>query len=206
MNAGYATDLAYVLTAIWESFPPRRVVRWWAQRRYRGLASRYDGQVIAQHAGYSAPLVAALGHITDAPRRILDVGTGTGFAARTAAEAFPSAMVIGCDLSREMLERARARPGRVALVRCDGTKLPFRRASFDLVIVNNAPPPIRELARMIRPGGAIVIGLSSGARLPEWAIARLSGKLRALGCAEVVFESAGDGLYVLARKGADAAA
>jgi ubiquinone/menaquinone biosynthesis C-methylase UbiE len=206
MVVGYATDLAYVLTAIWESFPPRRMIRWWAQRRYRHLASRYDGQVIGRHAEYSAPLVAALAQITHAPRHVLDVGTGTGFAARTAAQAFPAAAVVGCDLSSDMLERARAGASRVGWVRCDGTKLSFRSGAFDLVIVNNAPPPVRELARVIRPGGAIVIGLSSGAKLPEWAITRLSGKLRMLGCEDIVYDFAGDGLYVVARKGADAAA
>lgn len=202
MVAGYATDLAYVLTSIWESFPTRSVVRWWTQQRYRMLAPRYHS-TIARHAVYGAPLEAALGRITITPRRILDVSTGTGFAASRAREAFPSALVVGCDLSWEMLEQARDQ-AKTALIRCDSTQMPFRTGAFDLAIVHNAPPPVGELARVVGPGGVVMLGFSSGARLPEWALARLSRKLRAAGCADVIWDHAGDGLYVLARKTVEA--
>lgn len=206
MVGGYTADLAYVLTAIWESFPPRWAIRWWMLLRYRGLASRYDRQVIAQDEDYGMPLQAALGQITAAPRRILDVGTGTGFAAHAVSEVFPHATVIGCDLSPEMLQQARERGGGVMFVRCDSTHLPFPASAFDLTVVSNSPPPVRELARITGPGGTIVIGFSSGARLPTWTLHRLAGKLRALGCADVAWEPAGEGLFIVARKRAETGA
>ncbi|HEY3248287.1 MAG TPA: methyltransferase domain-containing protein [bacterium] len=205
MVTGYVADLAYVLTAIWESFPPRSAIRWWAQRRYRKLAPQY-GRTIAGHAVYGAALDAALRRLGPAPRRILDVGTGTGFAASRAKEIFPSAIVVGCDLSSDMLQQAQTRGSPAALIRCDSSQLPFRSGAFDLAIVHNAPPPVREVARVVGAGGAVVLGFSSGAGLPAWAVARLSDKLREAGCAAVVWDHAGDGLYVLARKTMEAAA
>lgn len=205
MVAGYATDLAYVLTAIWESFPPRSVIRWWAQRRYRSLAPRYYRN-IARHAVYGAPLDAALRRVAFLPKRILDVSTGTGFAASRAREVFPAAMLVGCDLSPEMLRQAQARSAPAALVRCDSAQMPFVPGAFDLVIVQNAPPVVREVVRVVAPGGAVVLGFSSGAGLPGWAIGRMAQKLRALGCAEVVWGQAGDGLYVIAQKAVEAVA
>lgn len=206
MVGGYTADLTYVLTAIWEPFPPRWAIRWWMQRRYRGLASRYDRQVIAPDANYGAPLLTALGQIDGAPRRVLDVGTGTGFAARAISATFPGAAIVGCDVSPEMLERARAGGGNVMFVRCDSAHLPFPASAFDLAVVSNSPPPVRELTRITRPGGTIVMGFSSGARLPAWMLRRLSGKLRALGCGHVAWGPAGEGLFIVARKPVEAVA
>ncbi len=205
MVVGYAADLAYVLTAIWESFPPRSVLRWWARRRYRGLATQYHRH-IASHDVYGAPLDAALALIRLAPARILDVSTGTGFAATRVKELFPSATVVGCDLSTDMLQQAQRRGSTAALVQCDSVQLPFCTGAFDLVIVQNAPPPVRELVRVVGLNGTVVLGFSSGAGLPAWALTRLSDKLREAGCAAVVWDQAGDGLYVLARKHLEAAA
>ena len=47
-----------------------------------------------------APLEAALATVEDEPRRALDLGTGTGRAAFALAERFPSAEIVGVDLSR----------------------------------------------------------------------------------------------------------
>lgn len=206
MVGGYTVDLAYVLTAIWESFPPRWAIRWWMQRRYRSLAAHYDRQIIAQDADYGAPLRTALEHINGVPRRIVDIGTGTGFAARAISNIYPAATIVGCDLSPDMLRLAQEHSEGVMFVQCDSTQLPFPATAFDLAVVSNSPPPLRELARITRPGGTIVMGFSSGARLPVWTLHRLSGKLRALGCGHIIWGPAGAGLFIVARKPAEASA
>ena len=54
-----------------------------------------------------AALRAALEAIPDAPARVLDLGTGSGAAARIAASVWPDAEVVGVDLSRGMIDEAR---------------------------------------------------------------------------------------------------
>jgi ubiquinone/menaquinone biosynthesis C-methylase UbiE len=98
--------------------------------------------------------------------RILDAGVGTG---RNIAF-YPSSGVemIGVDLSPAMLRRAerrRAALGRpVELRRMDVTRLDFADASFDAAVAtflfcvlpdDDQVPALRELARVVKPGGAI---------------------------------------------------
>src|SRR5690349_1276602 len=102
-----------------------------------------------------------------APRpgeRILDVGTGTGLAARRAAQR--GADVVGIDLGAELIETARALAGREQLridFRVgDAEQLPFDDASVDGIVstfgvmfVGRPQEAARELARVCRPGGRI---------------------------------------------------
>ena len=97
---------------------------------------------------------------------VLDVATGTGVVAITAARA--GAPVTGLDLTPALLERAEqnardAGVGEVAWVEGDAELLPFPDASFDVVTSQFghmfAPRPetaIGEMLRVLRPGGRIV--------------------------------------------------
>jgi demethylmenaquinone methyltransferase / 2-methoxy-6-polyprenyl-1,4-benzoquinol methylase len=94
---------------------------------------------------------------------VLDVATGTG---AVAAELLRSkgCAVIGVDQSTEMLAVARQRLAgtRVQLVEASVEHLPFDDASFDaltftylLRYVDDPPATLRELARVVRPGGTV---------------------------------------------------
>jgi phosphatidylethanolamine/phosphatidyl-N-methylethanolamine N-methyltransferase len=97
---------------------------------------------------------------------ILEVGVGTGLSARDYPE---HCRVAAIDLSEAMLLRARARLRRkqvdhVALCRMDATNLAFPDACFDAVyapyVLNVVPDPlrvVREMRRVCRPGGRLVI-------------------------------------------------
>jgi demethylmenaquinone methyltransferase / 2-methoxy-6-polyprenyl-1,4-benzoquinol methylase len=94
-------------------------------------------------------------------RTVLDVATGTGLVAeRLLARGFT---VTGLDQSPEMLAEARRRFGeRVTLVEASADELPFADASFDhltftylLRYVDDPAATLRELARVVRPGGTI---------------------------------------------------
>ncbi len=100
-------------------------------------------------------------------KRILDAGCGNGrylrFMLRRADE---DAMLVGCDLSEGMLRRARTRlkSDRPFLLSADITRLPYRDASFDAVVcgwvLEHLPDPVpglRELARVLAPGGKLLI-------------------------------------------------
>ena len=105
----------------------------------------------------------------------LDVATGTGAVAFELAPGVGlKGRVVGVDLTMAMLQRAAERRNgtaahaperRVQLASADTTRLPFRDASFAVVACRfsvhhftEAVPGLAEMARVLRPGGRLVIG------------------------------------------------
>jgi demethylmenaquinone methyltransferase/2-methoxy-6-polyprenyl-1,4-benzoquinol methylase len=100
--------------------------------------------------------------------RVLDVATGTGMVAVALVRRY-GCRVVALDQSEEMLTGARAKlasdPGlarRIELVRGEAERLPFDDASFDcltftylLRYVDDPAATLRELARVVRPGGTV---------------------------------------------------
>lgn len=102
--------------------------------------------------------------------RVLDVATGTGDLAIEITRMHPGAHVIGLDPSAQMLAIARAKLARrgvserVTLVDGDAQQLPLRNCEVDAATIafgiRNVPDralALRELARVVRPGGRIAI-------------------------------------------------
>jgi ubiquinone/menaquinone biosynthesis C-methylase UbiE len=101
------------------------------------------------------------------PRRILDLGTGTGVVAFALAERYPEAEVLGIDLSRGMIEEARGKlAGRVGFEVGDASALGSPDGAFDLVVLSNMIPFSDELARVTAPAGTLVLSFSRGAGTP----------------------------------------
>jgi len=133
--------------------------------RFSAAAERYAASAV--HA--SGPDLARLveGATLRGDERVLDVGTGAGHTALALAEG--AREVVACDLSEAMLEQARraARERGLGNVRCrhgDAEELPFRDASFDVVscrmCAHHFARPERavaEMARVLRPGGRLVL-------------------------------------------------
>lgn len=150
-----------------------------ARDEYTGLAATYDRQWAA-YAERGAR--ESLRHLDLRPRdRLLDVGCGTGVLLRRALGEHPGVRATGIDLSLPMLSVARARlPRHASLLLADATRLPVRSAGFDAVVSNSAlhywsdpEAGIREIARVLRPGGRVVLTDWSGDSL--WI--RLRGRL-----------------------------
>jgi demethylmenaquinone methyltransferase / 2-methoxy-6-polyprenyl-1,4-benzoquinol methylase len=92
--------------------------------------------------------------------RVLDACCGTGDLALEAQRA--GGRVTGLDFSERMLERARRKSSAVEWVRGDVLALPFSDGSFDAVTVGfgirnvaDLEAGLRELARVLRPGGRL---------------------------------------------------
>jgi ubiquinone/menaquinone biosynthesis C-methylase UbiE len=105
------------------------------------------------------------------PGTVLDLGCGTGQLTRRLGERFPDATIIGADLSNGMLERAAERAesdDAVAtlggFVRADAQRLPLASGLFDIITCTESfhwysdqEAAVAELARLLRPGGRLVI-------------------------------------------------
>jgi SAM-dependent methyltransferase len=95
-----------------------------------------------------------------APARVADLGCGTGISTRLLAERGHD--VVGIDPNEEMLEQARAEGGGARYQRGEANAMGLEDASVDLVTVAQAyhwfeiEPSLRELRRVLRPGGACV--------------------------------------------------
>jgi SAM-dependent methyltransferase len=125
----------------------------------------------------AAPDLAMVDHFvtglvaTSATARVLDAGCGTGRMMGRLQALGPSLEVVGADLSSAMVSQARAaHPARQIDV-ADLNDLPYDGASFDGVlawysIIHTPPhalgPVLRELARVLRPGGQLLLGYQAG--------------------------------------------
>lgn len=99
--------------------------------------------------------------------RVLDVGTGTGVAARAAVAALgPDGIVVGVDPSMGMLAQARGFGGAVAARAVD---LPFRDGTFDVVMANfviafftKYDTALFDMVRVLRAGGKLGVTAWAG--------------------------------------------
>ena len=94
--------------------------------------------------------------------RVLDACCGTGDLAVEAERR--GGRVVGLDFSGRMLERARRKSGTIEWVQGDALQLPFPEAAFDAATVgfgvrnlDDLEGGLRELARVLRPGGKVAV-------------------------------------------------
>jgi len=135
------------------------------QRLFGAIARRYD---LANHllsGGLDFLWRRRVARIVAAwrPGRILDLATGSGDIALTLRRHVPGAQIIGADFCVPMLREA-VRKGLSPVFAADGLALPFADAVFDVVTVSfglrnmaSWPGALREMRRVLRPGGHALI-------------------------------------------------
>lgn len=141
-----------------------------ASRLFDGIARNYERPAelfsFFQYGRWRRFLVSRL--ILPSPALVLDVCTGTGLVARDIAR-LGNCRVIGVDLAKAMIGEAQRNletqisASDVSLVQARAESLPFVEESFDAVVftyllryVEDPPKVLRELARVVRPGGQLI--------------------------------------------------
>jgi demethylmenaquinone methyltransferase / 2-methoxy-6-polyprenyl-1,4-benzoquinol methylase len=137
---------------------------------FAGLPRHYDRVAtvlsFGQDPRWRRTMVAAVD--AHPGERVLDVATGTGLVAQAVVRRY-GCTVVGLDQSPEMLAAANARLARdptlrtrVTLVTGEAERLPFADGDFDhltftylLRYVDDPGATLRELARVVRPGGRV---------------------------------------------------
>jgi SAM-dependent methyltransferase len=159
------------------------------------------------------PLAAAALRVSPPPERVLEIECGSGDGALFLAREFPAARVRGVDRSADFVRAATARvgldpEGRVAFKQGRPSALPYPSGFFDLVVVVDERPRAAEIARVLRPGGHLILARLRGddalgglaGRLARWHLARHGVEL-------LESASAGDGSFSVGRlRGAGAVA
>lgn len=197
-------------------------VRAWAQRQ----AGAYPAWLrLIGWMGYGRMMRRAIAGLPEPPRHILDVGTGTGVAARVAAEVYAGARVVGLDLSADFLAEARrgAEGGRIRFAQGSAAALPARDGAFDLAMsfgvlchTADAGGAVREMRRVLRSGGRALLWTrgrgpsgqilrlffpltSGGARFYLYSRRDLKRLFEAAGFEDVQVTGAAHGLFVSGR-------
>ncbi len=137
------------------------------QRMFDAIARRYDlmnrVMTLGQDQRWRRFVVRMAGDPADS--RTLDLATGTGDIAALMVETHPRATVMAGDFSLNMLKEARTRFAGQAIHwhACDANALPFTDGSFASVTfgyllrnVDDAGRVLREVRRVLRPGGRVV--------------------------------------------------
>jgi SAM-dependent methyltransferase len=183
---------------LWRFFRPLM------RRQFDAIASKWDAMRLEDSL---LPLETALQAVEPPPRRVLDLGTGTGQGAFAVARRFPDAEVLGADVAERMLREARQKTpaelrDRVRFEHADASALPYAADSFDLVTHMNMIPFFDELARVVAPAGQVLFAFTGGATTPIYVpLERLREELARRGFTEFADFAAARGNALVARKG-----
>ena len=130
-------------------------------------ASYESGRHGRLHKEISDRVVELALNCRPAPRRVLDVGCGTGYVLRRLVARLPGASeFLGVDPAPKMIEVARSTSSdkRLSFIRATAERLPADEGAYDLVVSTTSfdhwadqAAGIRECARVLAPGGALVL-------------------------------------------------
>ncbi|MFK3670298.1 methyltransferase domain-containing protein [Leifsonia aquatica] len=130
-------------------------------------AAMLDARDAVLESGLYAPIAAAVAAAIPADAsRVLDAGAGTGHYLRAVLTAVPDAVGLAMDLSPAAVGRASRSSDRIdGLVADTWRPLRIRDAVCDAVLDIFAPRNLPEFARVLRPGGSLIVVVPRGEHL-----------------------------------------
>jgi demethylmenaquinone methyltransferase/2-methoxy-6-polyprenyl-1,4-benzoquinol methylase len=169
------------------------------------ISKSYDQKISESGENYQAALDQGLTRIFNKPLDILDLCTGTGFAAFKTAEAFPAATIDAVDHVEEMIKIARKKKEESSIKNIrfkigNAVHLNYGDSEFDLIVTANAPVYISEVVRVLRPNGLFLLVYSFGGDAFVKAQNSMARYLKKNGIELLEIESIGAGVYVLGQK------
>ncbi len=136
-----------------------------ARQAFEKAAGTYDEAAVLQNE-IGDRLLGRLEYIRLQPRRILDLGAGTGVFSKALGKRYRKAEVVALDIALPMLQRVKQRAGWLRKPGCicgDSESLPFSDDSFDLIFSNlmlqwctDLEATFIELRRVLAPGGLLM--------------------------------------------------
>ena len=107
------------------------------------------------------------------PKKIADLGCGTGLLCAEIKKKYPQARIIGVDLAPGMIEAAREKDCATELIEADVESLPFAEGEFDLLVSSSSfqwmdmEKVIKEARRVLKPGGQLIFSTFGEGTLAE---------------------------------------
>lgn len=137
----------------------------WVKRAFDKAAATYDDAAVLQRE-VCTRMLEHLEPVTMQPKRILDVGAGTGFGVGLLMKRYKKARICAVDIAPEMLKRV-AKQGswlrKPELICADADHLPVDDASVDMIVSSlmlqwsgDLERTFREFRRVLKPGGVLM--------------------------------------------------
>ncbi|MDN5744451.1 MAG: demethylmenaquinone methyltransferase [Nocardioidaceae bacterium] len=175
------------------------------QRMFDAVARRYDltNDVLSfgQDRRWRKEVLSAVD--PGYGERVLDLAAGTGTSSQPFGEA--GAEVVPCDFSIGMLQVGKKQFPHLPFTAGDGTRLPFRDATFDAVTISfglrNIVDPqagLAEMRRVTKPGGRLVVCEFSHPTWAPWRTVYLEYLMKALPAVARAVSSSPDAYVYLA--------
>lgn len=127
---------------------------------------------ILQHVWHTGKLRmtrSLIQSIHNQPKKILDIGCASGWFLSELSKFYPQAHCTGIDVYEEAIQYGKTWYSNLKLIHADAHALPFKKNSFDILICNEVlehvldpEKVLKEIQRVLRPGGYAVIEMDTG--------------------------------------------
>lgn len=169
------------------------------------ISNKYDQIIEKNGLDYKTPFIEGLSQVNNEPKKILDICTGTGFAAFLAAEQFPESSIEAIDQSSEMIKLSRIKAEKEAIGNINfqignAMRLDYPDETFDLIVTSNAPIYLSEAARVLKPGGELLVTFFFGGEAFENSKTEIMNLIHKYGLGLQKMARSKKGVFVLTRK------
>lgn len=169
------------------------------------ISRSYDAKTARMGKDYEAVFEKGLTRIIKRPGKILDLCTGTGFAAFAVSARFPDAEVEAIDQSNEMLRIAKKKSqdkdiDAIKFKEGNAASLEFDDNIFDLIVTSNAPVYLSEASRVLKPNGLLLLSYSFGGSGFKKARNGIYDYFKKNGLILLEIENVRNGAYIIGRK------